>query len=71
MFDPNRMQERLNVIKSNLRAFANTQCTGADELLRRDDLLDQCIMGSLEAYDQELQSLSDDRDAWAKRGAPQ
>ncbi|MCL2000519.1 MAG: hypothetical protein FWG74_03710 [Planctomycetes bacterium] len=66
MFDSQRLQDRLQIIKNNLRSFASTQCASAADLLRRDDLLDQIIYPVLESYDEELADLRAQRDAALK-----
>lgn len=53
-FDENRFQERVENIKTNLRNFARTACSGPEALLNSDELLARCIGPALEAYDEEL-----------------
>lgn len=55
MFDINRFQERVQVIVNNMRNTVNCKCIGdANKLLDSNELMQNCIAPSLEAYDQEL-----------------
>ncbi len=57
IYDKQKFSERLIRVKQNLRNLASTECASADDLLRRDDLLDRAITPALEAWDNEYAEL--------------
>lgn len=78
MFDEKRLNERLTIIKNNLRHLAATRCVDvngdgvltAQEFLSNDRAIDGAIFGALDAYDEELGAMYRQyADAIGARGA--
>lgn len=60
IYDVMKVRERIASVIRQLRNFASTECASAEDLLRRDDLLQRAILPVLAVYDGEYKTLWDD-----------